>query len=95
MEPITFFLTSATGIVGYTFFLFTKQNFEYGNIHDVITNRRKRKLYQRTGFDIQHYEDLLSDKQTLEGEIRKLQKRIGQLSSNGKGVSIEDQGEAQ
>eukprot|EP00297_Palpitomonas_bilix_P012883 CAMPEP_0113879250 /NCGR_PEP_ID=MMETSP0780_2-20120614/7137_1 /TAXON_ID=652834 /ORGANISM="Palpitomonas bilix" /LENGTH=290 /DNA_ID=CAMNT_0000865817 /DNA_START=209 /DNA_END=1081 /DNA_ORIENTATION=+ /assembly_acc=CAM_ASM_000599 len=78
MEPITFFVTSATGIVGYTFFLATKQDFEYGNIFEVVARRKMRKLYAKHNFDYDHFKHLLEDKKEMEREVRRLQKRIAE-----------------
>jgi len=55
MEPITYFITVSTGIVGWTYFAMTKNEYTYQNLRDQLANRKKIKLYKRKGFDLRRY----------------------------------------
>eukprot|EP01101_Sappina_pedata_P000594 TRINITY_DN10795_c0_g1_i1.p1 TRINITY_DN10795_c0_g1~~TRINITY_DN10795_c0_g1_i1.p1 ORF type:complete len:288 (+),score=135.29 TRINITY_DN10795_c0_g1_i1:57-920(+) len=55
MEPITYFISFSTGIVGWMYFAMQKQEYTYENLRDGITTKRRAKLYQKHGFDLERY----------------------------------------
>jgi len=58
MEPITYFITFSTGIVGWVYFAVTKAEYTYENLRDGIARRRREKLYKRLNFNIERYREL-------------------------------------
>jgi hypothetical protein len=51
MEPVTYFVFLSTLIIGYTFFLFSKQDYTYPALARRIANRRLRELFLRSNFN--------------------------------------------
>ncbi|GBG34326.1 Calcium uniporter protein, mitochondrial [Hondaea fermentalgiana] len=60
MEPITYFITFGTAILGLVFFQYHKIEYSYPALAALLTQRRATKLYVRNGFDISRYTELQS-----------------------------------
>jgi len=55
MEPVTYFVTFGTAVLGYIYFVATKREYSYENFREGITISRMRKLYEKNGFDVDKY----------------------------------------
>jgi len=58
MEPVTYFITFSTGIVGWMYFAMTKSEYTYENLRDNLAHQRRATLYARNNFDLKRYEHL-------------------------------------
>ncbi|KCV71466.1 hypothetical protein H696_02412 [Fonticula alba] len=61
MEPIAYFLTFGTGIMGYIFYLGSRKDYTYEALHHVSTSSRKAKLYNKAGLDTERLVAIESD----------------------------------
>jgi len=55
MEPITYFVTFGSVIVGYVYFMVTKKDYGYENWRRSVVAKRMYKLYVQNGFPIDKY----------------------------------------
>lgn len=72
MEPVTYFITFGTAILGYLYFVITKREYTFSDLRESIIFKRMFKLYVKviyfyfsnnniffqTGFDIDKYFEL-------------------------------------
>eukprot|EP01130_Rhizamoeba_saxonica_P011106 TRINITY_DN459_c0_g1_i2.p1 TRINITY_DN459_c0_g1~~TRINITY_DN459_c0_g1_i2.p1 ORF type:complete len:229 (+),score=37.54 TRINITY_DN459_c0_g1_i2:498-1184(+) len=58
VEPISYFVTLATVMGGYTFFVFTNKEYEYEELRNKIKNRALRKKYLAEGFNWKEWNEL-------------------------------------
>jgi hypothetical protein len=55
VEPITYFFTFSVALIGYSYFLLLRREYTYGDMLNMLTNRRRRIEYKKAGFDYQKY----------------------------------------
>jgi len=55
MEPIAYFLSFATGILGYMFYVATRRDYTFENLGGVTVTRRQQREYKRHGLSIDKY----------------------------------------
>lgn len=70
MEPITYLAGLTTIMGGYLYFLFVSRDLSYQAALQTTVSRRQNILYQACGFDIQKWESLTDDANSLRREIR-------------------------
>lgn len=58
MEPITFFTTSSSLILGYAYFLLTSRDPSYEDFMKRLFLSRRRKLMKKHNFDVQRFTEL-------------------------------------
>jgi len=58
MEPVTYFITFGTGVLGYAYFTATKNEYQFTDLRDRIVSKRMFKNYLKAGFDVDRYYDL-------------------------------------
>lgn len=58
MEPIAFFTTTTTLVLGYAYFLFTSKDPTYQDLMERMFLSRRRKLFQKKNFDIDRFMEL-------------------------------------
>eukprot|EP00160_Parvularia_atlantis_P018764 Unigene7095_Nuclearia_a/m.21736 Unigene7095_Nuclearia_a/g.21736 ORF Unigene7095_Nuclearia_a/g.21736 Unigene7095_Nuclearia_a/m.21736 type:complete len:272 (-) Unigene7095_Nuclearia_a:92-907(-) len=58
MEPIAYFLSFGTGILGYIFYIATRKEYTFENLGGVTVTRRQRREYAKRGLDLGRYSDL-------------------------------------
>jgi len=58
MEPITYFITFATGILGWIYFAVSKQEYTYQNLRDRMAAKKRSKLYASYGFNLERFNQL-------------------------------------
>ncbi|XP_074301716.1 calcium uniporter protein 5, mitochondrial-like [Silene latifolia] len=58
MEPITFFTTAFSIVIGYGYFMFTSKDPTYRDLMKTIFLSRQRKLLKKNNFDIVRFEEL-------------------------------------
>jgi len=51
MEPITYFITFGTGIVGWIYFTVMKSEYTYQNLRDNLASRKRARLYKLHDFN--------------------------------------------
>ncbi|KAI8809737.1 hypothetical protein BJ742DRAFT_803509 [Cladochytrium replicatum] len=65
MEPISYFLSAGTGILGYMFYIVTRKDYTYEAVKDLTITNRQQRLYQRNSFNLEAYRNL----KAREGEL--------------------------
>ncbi len=73
MEPITYFLTFGTAILGLAFFQFHKIEYSYPALAAMLTQRKAAQVYRKHGFDIRRHSDLQSLAIRLEKQLQVLE----------------------
>jgi len=59
MEPITYFISFGTGLIGYMYFATLKSEYTYDNLRDRLIKRRKQRYYSRQeNFSIERWVQL-------------------------------------
>lgn len=70
MEPVTYLVGLSTLICGYLWFLYHNREVSYRSAMNLTVSRRQNKLYQARGFDLQRWESLTDEANTLRKEIK-------------------------
>ncbi|KAH8697718.1 hypothetical protein BGW36DRAFT_379299 [Talaromyces proteolyticus] len=70
MEPITYLVSLSTLMGGYAWFLYHNREISYRSALDFTVNRRQQKLYQAKGIDLQLWESLIQEANSLRMEIK-------------------------
>lgn len=70
MEPITYLVSLSTLMGGYTWFLYHNREISYRSALDFTINRRQQQLYQAKGIDLQLWESLIEEANSLRREIK-------------------------
>jgi len=76
MEPIAYFLSFGTGILGYSFYLLTKRDYTYEGLEGHTVTRRQLKLYTKKGLDIKLYYSIYDSINHLENEVNLVKQRF-------------------
>lgn len=58
MEPVTYFITFGTAILGYAYFMLSKREYTFADLREAIIHRQMNKLYNKRGFNRELYESL-------------------------------------
>jgi hypothetical protein len=58
MEPITYFITFSTGIIGWIYFTIAKSEYTYSNLRDNLASRKRERLYRAHDFNMERYQQL-------------------------------------
>ncbi|RPB14860.1 DUF607-domain-containing protein [Morchella conica CCBAS932] len=72
MEPVTYLAGIFLVILGYGWFLYYRREVSYRALLHMTVNSRQMKLYTERGFDIDRWEELISDARSLRREIRNI-----------------------
>lgn len=72
MEPITYLTGFGTAIVGYLWFLWHNREVSYRTVLTETTSRRQQKLYGKRGFDIESYQELITEVKGLRRAIKRV-----------------------
>ncbi|KAJ3106827.1 hypothetical protein HDU97_005539 [Phlyctochytrium planicorne] len=72
MEPISYVLSAATGIMAYWFFVLTRKEYTYEVLHEITVTSAQRDLYSRKQFDFARYSE-------LKEKIRELNLKVEEL----------------
>ncbi|KAK1138948.1 hypothetical protein N8T08_001647 [Aspergillus melleus] len=70
MEPVTYLVSLTTLMGGYLWFLYHNREISYRSALDFTINARQRKLYQAKGVDLNLWESLIDEGNTLRKEIK-------------------------
>ncbi|KAL4872919.1 hypothetical protein BDV12DRAFT_113332 [Aspergillus spectabilis] len=70
MEPITYLASLSTLMGGYLWFLYHNREISYRSALDFTINARQKKLYQLKGVDLQLWENLIFEGNSLHREIK-------------------------
>ncbi|KAL2835141.1 hypothetical protein BDW59DRAFT_4022 [Aspergillus cavernicola] len=70
MEPITYLVSLSTLMGGYLWFLYHNREISYRSALDFTINARQKKLYQLKGIDLQLWENLIYEGNSLRREIK-------------------------
>lgn len=69
MEPVTYLVGLTTVMGSYLFFLYNHREVSYRSVLNMTVSKRQMKLYQRRGFDIDRWEELVEGGKALRREI--------------------------
>ncbi|GLA57203.1 hypothetical protein AtubIFM54640_003328 [Aspergillus tubingensis] len=72
MEPVTYLVSLSTLMGGYLWFLYHNREISYRSALDFTINARQKKLYQDKGIDLQLWESLIDEGNTLRKEIKNI-----------------------
>lgn len=81
MEPITYFITFGTAVMGFVFFQYHKIEYSYPALAALLTQRKARKLYQSYDFDIEKYMQLQAKALQIEQQLLVLRPPRSMLSA--------------
>jgi hypothetical protein len=70
MEPITYLASLSTLMGGYLWFLYHNREISYRSALDFTINARQKKLYHMKGVDLQLWENLIYEGNSLRREIK-------------------------
>ncbi|KAL3083015.1 hypothetical protein niasHS_010817 [Heterodera schachtii] len=73
MEPITYFSTFSSVVIAMSYYIVTKQNFEYTSAHSRVLRNDFYKRSLKYGFDVKRYNELQKLKIELVSELKQLQ----------------------
>jgi hypothetical protein len=65
MEPVTYFITFGTAVLGYAYFAVAKKDYSFTDLRHSILSNRMLKMYMKNNFDVDRY-------YTLEHELNHL-----------------------
>ncbi|KAI5069234.1 hypothetical protein GOP47_0015535 [Adiantum capillus-veneris] len=74
MEPIAYFVTNITLLVGYAFFMITSKHPTYRNLSATLCSSKRKKLMRRRNFDTARFSELLRKR---EGNLTSWRGTIG------------------
>jgi hypothetical protein len=70
MEPVTYLVSLSTLMGGYLWFLYHNREVSYRTAFNLNISRRQTKLYQSRGLDLQRWEALVDEANSLRKEIK-------------------------
>lgn len=70
MEPVTYLVGLSTLIGGYGWFLMHNRQVSYRSAMNFTISRRQSQLYEKKGFDLRKWEDLIDEGNMLRKEIK-------------------------
>ncbi|EGG18565.1 hypothetical protein DFA_04059 [Cavenderia fasciculata] len=73
MEPVTYFVSFGTVLIGYTYFTLTKTEYTFEALTDTLFKRKQAKLFNKLKFPVGEYNKLLELLDTKEEELKKLE----------------------
>jgi len=77
MEPIAFFATTSSIVIGYAYFLITARDPSYQDLMKRLFLSRQRKLFKKLNFDVERFKELqLKQKSPLDATAS-IKKRVG------------------
>jgi len=83
MEPVTYFITFGTAILGLVFFQHHKIEYSYPALAALLTQRKASRLYIRNGFDFKRYSNLQALALKLEKQLVMLEPPVQMRNSRG------------
>ncbi|KAJ5513105.1 hypothetical protein N7463_002657 [Penicillium fimorum] len=72
MEPVTYLVSLSTLMGGYLWFLYHNREISYKSALDFTISARQKKLYQLHNIDLQLWESLIDEGNSLRGEIKNI-----------------------
>ncbi|KAK5580281.1 hypothetical protein RB653_000297 [Dictyostelium firmibasis] len=73
IEPVSYFLTFGSVLIGYTYFTMTKTEFTYEALNHRLFSKRQDKLFRRNNFPKEDYGNLVETIDKKEKELRELE----------------------
>lgn len=70
VEPITYLVGLSTIMGGYLWFLYISKDLSYKAAMNITVSRRQNALYEAKGFDMQRWEQLVQEANTMRREIK-------------------------
>jgi len=58
MEPVTYFVTFGTAVIGYSYFTLVKREYTFVDLREALITNRQAKYYFRENFDVDTYFEL-------------------------------------
>lgn len=72
MEPVTYLVSLSTLMCGYLWFLYHNREISYRSALDFTISARQKKLYQQHNVDLQLWESLIDEGNSLRREIKNI-----------------------
>lgn len=72
MEPVTYMLTFATVLIGYSYFVLTGSEYTFEGLRKTLEKRKLAKLIRKQNFDEKTYEKLQQALQVRRDEVQRL-----------------------
>ncbi|KAI9002289.1 hypothetical protein BC832DRAFT_112070 [Gaertneriomyces semiglobifer] len=69
MEPISYFLTTGAGILGYMFYVATSKDYTYETLAALTVTKTQARLYRRAKLDLRRYMELRQQADKLRRKI--------------------------
>lgn len=76
-EPICFFAASTTIFSGFVYYMMTRRDHTFVDMHTSLFQRKMKQLTRKTGFDQDKYQALTQDIATKKSQIHDLRLRLG------------------
>lgn len=94
MEPVTYMSGLSTVIGGYLFFLYNQREVSYSSVLDLSISSKQQQLYDKHGFNVARWSELIPEAKALRKEITKIAHDYdydwrGQLEDLEKEVELE------
>ena len=83
MEPISYFITFGTGILGYMFYTVTRREATWESLGSMTVSRRQMKLYTLHRFDLRRYVDVNAELEELQGRLAGIRHEYGVDGAKG------------
>jgi hypothetical protein len=81
MEPVTYFVTCGTAMAMFSYYIVTKQEYIYPEVHDRQLVRNLHKLAKKNNFDIDRYNRICVEIDQIKFDLSRLNDRL-QLQLN-------------
>jgi hypothetical protein len=86
MEPVTYMLTFATALIGYSYFVLTGSEYTFEGLKRTLRERRLKKLIRKSGFDEKKFNELHTALRLKENRLHRILDDINHTSSPLPGV---------
>ena len=70
MEPVTYLAGLSTIMIGYLWFLYHNREVSYRSALNLTVSKRQNALYEKRGFDLQKWENLIEEANALRKEVK-------------------------
>ncbi|KZV75038.1 hypothetical protein PENSPDRAFT_647563 [Peniophora sp. CONT] len=91
MEPVTYLSGLSTVILGYLWFLYRGREVSYTSVLDSSIHNRRNALYESRGFDIERWNELLSEERMIRREISDIARDYDNSQKDRKAIDQDDE----
>jgi hypothetical protein len=69
MEPVTYFITFGTAVLGYAYYALRKREYTFDDLRTVVATNNMRKNYASAKFDVDNYYHTLAGLRSQDPEV--------------------------